>query len=209
MTNITGKNGKNMNKKKIDKIKKKLQKSSVGIAGLGGLGSNAAVSLARVGIGKLVLVDFDRVEQKNLDRQYYFLDQIGKKKVKALEENIKKINPEVKVETLDLKLEKGSMEKPFKGIDVVIEALDDAKTKADFIEEIMLKLPNKPIVAASGVAGYGNSDRITTRYCGNLYLCYDEHAPSSEDAILAAPRVALMANWEANLAIEILLGEDK
>jgi len=198
-----------MDQLKQDKIKKKLQNSSVGIAGLGGLGSNAAVSLARVGIGKLVLVDFDKVEQKNLDRQYYFLDQIGKNKVNALEENIRKINPEVNIEILNLKLEKGSMEKPFKYVDVVIEALDEAKTKADFIEEIMLKFPNKPIVAASGVAGYGNSDRITTRYCGNLYLCYDEHAPSSDDDILAAPRVALMANWEANLAIEILLGEDK
>lgn len=206
---IIGKNGKNMDKQKNKKIKKKLKESSVGIAGLGGLGSNAAVSLARVGIGRLVLVDFDRVEEKNLDRQYYFLDQIGKKKVKALEENISRINPEVKVETLNLKLEKGSMEKPFKDVDVVIEALDDAQTKADFIEEIMLKLPNKPIVAASGVAGYGHSDRITTRYCGNLFLCYDEYAPSSDDDILAAPRVSLMANWEANLAIEILLGEDK
>jgi len=200
---------KNMNKQKLDKIRKKLKESSIGIAGLGGLGSNAAVALARAGIGRLILVDFDKVEEKNLDRQYYFLDQIGKLKVEALEENIRKINPNVKVETRNLKLAKGSMEKPFHSVDVVIEALDEAKTKADFIEEIMLKLPGTSVVGASGVAGYGHSDRIVTRCCGNLYLVYDEHARSSDDDVLVASRVALMANWEANLAIEILLGEDK
>jgi sulfur carrier protein ThiS adenylyltransferase len=198
-----------MDKEKHEKIKKKLLSSSIGIAGLGGLGSNAAISFARSGIGKLILVDFDKVEEKNLDRQYYFLDQVGKNKVEALEENIKKVNPEINVETYNLKLEKGSMEKPFHGVDVVIEALDDAKTKADFIEELMLKLPDMPVVGASGVAGYGHSDRIVTKRCGKLYMVYDERARSSEDDVLIAPRVALMANWEANLAIEILLGEDK
>jgi sulfur carrier protein ThiS adenylyltransferase len=197
-----------MNKLKSEKIKKKLRNSSVGVAGVGGLGSNAAIALARAGIGQLVIVDFDKVEESNLDRQYYFLDQVGKAKVDALKDNIKRINPDVSVVVLNLKLDKSSMEKPFKDVDVVIEALDNAETKTEFIEEIMLKLPNKPIVAASGVAGYGHCDRITTKRCGNLYLCCDEHAPSSDDDVLLAPRVALMANWEANLAIEIILGED-
>ena len=194
---------------KIEKIKKKLKNSTIGIAGLGGLGSNAAISLARAGVGKLVLVDFDKVEENNLSRQYYFLDQIGKPKVDALKENIKKINTETEVETFNLKLKKGSMEKPFKDVDLVIEALDNAETKATFIEEILTKLKNKPIVAASGVAGYGHSDRIVTKKLGNLCLCYDELAKSSDDDVLMAPRVILMANWEANLALELILGEDK
>ena len=198
-----------MNRQKHNKIRKKLKKSSVGIAGLGGLGSNAAVSLARAGIGRLVLVDFDKVEKSNLGRQYYFLNQIGKLKTKALKENIKKIDLKIKVETFNLKLMKGSMETPFKDVDLVIEALDNAKTKADFIEEIMLKFPKKPIVAASGVTGYGNSDRISTKYFKKLNVVYDEEALSSEDDVLTAPRVALIANWEANLAIEILLGKEK
>lgn len=198
-----------MNRQKLNKIKKKLRRSSVGIAGVGGLGSNAAIALARAGIGRLVLVDFDKVEKKNLDRQYYFLDQVGKIKIEALKDSIRRINPEVTVETYNLKLMMGSMEKPFHDVDVVIETLDNAKTKAEFIEEILLKLPDKPVVAASGTAGYGHCDRIVTRRCGKLYLCYDEHAPSSEDDVLIAPRVGLMGNWEANLAVEILLGEDK
>jgi len=197
-----------MNRQKFDKIRKKLQESNVGIAGAGGLGSNAAVALARAGIGKLVLVDFDKIKKSNLGRQYYFLDQVGKIKVEALGDNIKRINPKVEIDIQVQRLEKGSMEKPFRHVNVVIEALDNAKTKTEFIEEILLKLPDKPIVAASGVAGYGNSDRIVTKRFGALYMCYDENAKSSEEDILLAPRVCLMANWEANLALEIILGED-
>ena len=198
-----------MDIEKSDRIGKKLKDSSVGIAGIGGLGSNAAVALARAGIGRLVLVDFDKVEESNLTRQYYFLNQIGKTKIEALKENIKKINPAVKIDAYDHKLVKGSMEKLFTDVDIVIEALDSAEIKTCFIEEILMKLPDKPLVAASGVAGYGHSDRIKTRRIGNLYMCYDEQAKSSDDDVLMAPRVAIMANWEANLALEILLGEDK
>jgi len=198
-----------MDKEKSIRIEKKLRESSVGIAGLGGLGSNAAISLARAGIGRLVLVDFDKVEEKNLTRQHYFLDQIGKTKVESLKESIEKINPQVKIVTHNIKLEKGFMEKPFQDVTVVIEALDNAEIKTLFIEEILSKLPDKPVVAASGVAGYGHSDRITTKRLGNLYMCYDEKAKSSDDDVLMAPRVVLMANWEANLALEIILGEDK
>lgn len=197
-----------MNRKKYIKIRKKLQKSCVGIAGLGGLGSNAAISLARAGVGRLVLVDFDKVEESNLTRQYYFLKQIGQLKTKAMKENIKKIDPNIKVETINQKLKKGLMVKPFYDVDVVIEALDNAKTKASFIEEIMLKLPEKPIIAASGVTGYGNSDRISTKNFKKLNVVYDEEALSSDDDVLLAPRVCLIANWEANIAIEILLGKE-
>ncbi|MCK5636051.1 MAG: sulfur carrier protein ThiS adenylyltransferase ThiF [Thermoplasmatales archaeon] len=198
-----------MNKEKTEKIKKKLKESCIGIAGLGGLGSNAAVALARAGIGRLILIDFDVIEESNLTRQYYFLDQIGEPKTIALQNNIKKINPNVIIDSYNEKLEKGSMEKRFKDCDVIIEALDSAETKTAFIEEILTKLPDKPVVAASGVAGYGHSDRITTKRLGNLCMCYDEQALSSDDDVLMAPRVAIMANWEANLAIEIILGEDK
>jgi sulfur carrier protein ThiS adenylyltransferase len=98
---------------------------------------------------------------------------------------------------------------PFKDTDVVIEALDNATVKTEFIEDILLNLPEKPIVSASGVTGYGHSDRIETKRLGKLYMCYDKYAPPSEDDILMAPRVCLIANWEANLALEIILGEDK
>lgn len=198
-----------MNIEKDKKIREKLSKASVGIAGAGGLGSNAAVSLARAGVGRLVIVDFDRVEESNLNRQYYFRDQIGKLKVEALKENINRIYHSTKVDVFNEKLVKGSMDKYFHDVDVIIEALDTGKIKTVFVEEIMHKLPGKPVVAASGVAGYGHSDRITTKKLGNLYMVYDDKARSSDEDVLLAPRVCLMANWEANIVLEILLGEDK
>ena len=198
-----------MNVEKDKKIKEKLGKSSVGIAGAGGLGSNAAVSLARAGVGRLVIVDFDKVEESNLNRQYYFRDQIGKNKVDALKENINRIYPFIRVDVFNEKLVKGSMDKYFHDVDVIIEALDSAEMKTAFVEEILRRLPGKPVVAASGVAGYGHSDRITTKKLGNLYMVYDGNARSSEEDVLMAPRVCLMANWEANLVLDILLSENK
>ncbi len=196
-----------MNLQKQKRIKEILSKKTIGIAGAGGLGSNVAVSLARSGIGKIIIVDFDSVEKSNLNRQYYFLDQIGMRKVDALKETIFRINPQVIIETIQLKLRPGEMYKPFTTADIIIEALDDAKTKKLFIEEITEKLPETPLVAASGVAGYGQSERITTTHLGNLHVCYDEQAKSSEEEVLLSPKVCLMANWQANLVLELLLGD--
>jgi sulfur carrier protein ThiS adenylyltransferase len=197
-----------MNTGKREKIRKQLKNFSVGIAGLGGLGSNAAVALARAGVGKLVIVDFDRVEEKNLDRQYYFLDQIGLYKVDALKKTLLNINPDLEVVSFNVELEKGKMSGYFSTVDVVIEALDAAGIKTQFIEEISSCLPDMPIIAASGVAGVGRVDRIESKHFGNLHLCIDENAKSSEDDVLLASRVCLMACWEADLAIELLLGDD-
>ena len=196
-----------MNEQKQQRIKEILSKKTVGIAGAGGLGSNAAVALARSGIGSLIIVDFDKIEKSNLNRQYYFLNQIGRYKVDAIKEIIQSINPEVTVKPVQLKLKKGRMFEPFTNVDVVIEALDNAETKTAFIEEILENLPSTPLVAASGVAGYGQSDRIVTRHLDNLHVCYDEYAESSDQDVLLAPKVCLMANWQANIVLDLLIGE--
>jgi len=203
-------NDKNTNKKiqRQKHISSALSRKKVGIAGAGGLGSNAAIALARSGIIHFVIVDFDTIEKSNLNRQYFFLSQVGQKKVKALEDNINNINPEVTCTLLQEKLTTGSMWKAFSDVDIIIEALDDAETKTQFIEEILTHLPNTPIVAASGVAGYGHSDRIQTLKTGNLHMVYDEQASSSDEDVLLAPKVCLMANWQANIVLEILLGEN-
>jgi len=198
-----------MNTHKSNKIKMKLQKSSVGIAGAGGLGSNVAVSLARAGFGSLVIVDFDSVEENNLTRQYYFCDQIGMIKVEALKQTIHRIDKSVNVDIFNYKLTKNTMDEPFHNVDVIVEALDNADIKTMFIEEVMQKLPNVPVVGCSGVAGYGHSDRIITKKLGELYMVYDEKAKDCNDDMLIAPRVILMANWQANIVLEIILGEDK
>lgn len=198
---------KNMKIKRLEKIKEKLKNSSVGIAGAGGLGSNVAVSLTRCGIGKLVIVDYDNVEESNLNRQYYFIDQIRRKKVDALKENLLRINPELDIIIHDEKLKKNSMEVFFNDVDVVVEALDDAKTKKQFIEEIVTKLNNKPLVGASGVAGYGDIEKIITIHDGNLHMVYNPEAESSDDDVLLTPKVCVFANWQADIVIQILLEE--
>jgi len=196
-----------MNIEEQHRLSTRLKNACVGIAGVGGLGSNAAISLIRAGVGSLVLVDHDTVEESNLNRQYYFTDQIGIKKVVALKENILRINPLASLDIHCEKLKPGAMTSYFKDVDVIIEALDNAVVKIQFIEEVLEMLPEKIIIAASGVAGYGHSDRICTRRVGNLFVCYDENAKSSDEDVLMAPKVCLMANWQANIALEVLLGE--
>ena len=190
-----------------DQITSKLAKSSVGIAGLGGLGSNVAIALARAGIGRLLIVDFDEVEKSNLDRQAYSVDQVGMRKTEALMQNIARANPDINVTAFHHKLEPGKMADVFSSVDVIIEALDNAVTKAAFIEEISLAFPKKPLIAASGVAGIRGAERIQTRKSGTLYLVQDSQAPSSDDAVVLAPKVGLFAYWQASLALEILLEE--
>ena len=190
-----------------EQIASRLAKSSVGIAGLGGLGSNIALALARAGVGRLLIVDFDEVEKPNLNRQAYTVDQIGMRKTEALMMNVAKANPDVDVTAYHHRLEAGKMADIFSSVDVVIEALDDAATKATFIEEISLAYPDKPLIAASGVAGIRGTERIQMRKSGTLYLVQDSQAPSCEDSVVLAPRVGLFAHWQASLALEILLGD--
>ena len=97
-----------------------LQKSTVGIAGCGGLGSNAAVSLVRAGIGKLIIADHDVVEESNLNRQYYFQPDIGKKKVEVLTCHLKAINHEIGIETIDNQISASDISQIFKNADILM-----------------------------------------------------------------------------------------
>lgn len=184
----------------------KLRRASVGIAGAGGLGSNAAMALARAGVGRLVIVDFDEVEKGNLNRQHFYTEQVGMMKTEALARNIRAAVGNCRVDIVNEKLKSGAMESPFTDVDVIVEALDNAETKARFIEEILLKLPEKPVVAASGVAGIGGAERITVLHSGSLWLIQDGEAKSSEDDVVLAPKVGLMAHWQADIVLQILGG---
>ncbi len=190
-------------------IKKILKRKKIGIAGCGGLGSNCAVALARTGIGKLVLADFDVVRKSNLNRQHYFTDQLGQKKVFTLEDNIFYINPLVKVEAHDIKLDAVSIVKIFKSCDIIIEAFDDAEMKQMIIETVLEKFPDKPIISGIGMAGFGDSNSIKVEQHGNLYICGDQETEVSEEIPPLAPRVGIVAMMQANKAVEILISTDK
>ncbi len=185
--------------------KDKLIKACVGIAGSGGLGSNAAIALARIGIGQLIIADFDVVSESNLNRQYFFLDQIGQKKVFALKDNIGRVNPYVNVEAYDLKLNPESVIRIFKNCDIIIEAFDLAEMKQMIIETVLTEFPEKYIIAASGLGGWGRNNTIKTEKYDNLFICGDMISEVSDICPPLAPRVGVVANMQANQAFEIIM----
>jgi len=190
---------------RFEEIKNKLKNYTIGIAGAGGLGSNCAVALARTGIGRLIICDFDIVTESNLNRQYYFKNQVGLKKVTALKENIQKINPDIEIITYDIKLNETNLVSIFKTCDIIVEAFDLAEMKKMLIETCIENMPDKPLVIGSGMAGFGNSNSIKTIKNGNIYICGDEMSEVSEDSPPLAPRVGMVANMQANTVLEILL----
>ena len=182
-----------------------LRRSSVGIAGAGGLGSNVAVALARAGVGLLVIADFDRIEPSNLGRQQYFVDQVGERKVVALRENLLAINPYSLYEIHDIRINRRNATTIFGRVDVLVEAFDRAEAKEMLIEACLARFPGRPIVAASGLAGYGMNKKLHTRRMGNLYICGDEESQCPKGVSPMAPRVALVAAMQANLVVELLI----
>ena len=184
-----------------------LSKAVIGVAGLGGLGSNIALSLARVGVKKLVLADFDVVEPSNLNRQQYFVRHIGMQKTQALKELINDVNPFVEVETHDIFLDEKNVASVFGECEILCEAFDNVAGKAMILNEAGASLKDKKIIGASGMAGYFSSNIIKTiKFAKNVYLCGDLTNEAKIGQGLMAPRVAVCANHEANLAIRLLMG---
>jgi sulfur carrier protein ThiS adenylyltransferase len=189
----------------FEEIKSVLKHYTVGIAGCGGLGSNCAVALARVGVGKLIICDFDVVSESNLNRQYYFYDQIGLKKAPALKENINRINPAVEVMAVDVILEPASIIELFGHCDVIVEAFDRADMKQMIIETVLTEMKETPIVSGVGMAGWGESNLIQMKRSGNLYICGDGISEATEDNPPLAPRVGITSHMQANTVLELLL----
>lgn len=180
------------------------QQAIIGIAGAGGLGSNVAISLARAGIGKLIIADFDTISLENLNRQQYTINQVGQLKVNALQQNIMAINPFISLEIHPTRIDKDNINSIFGLADILIEAFDDASQKEMLISCWMELYPEKPIIAASGLAGYGNNAAIITHQYGKLYVIGDHASEIIPGVSPIAPRVAIVANMQANLALELL-----
>lgn len=186
-------------------IRERLKGKTVGIAGCGGLGSNVAVALARVGIGKLILVDFDRVEASNLNRQYYFRDQIGQPKVEALKQNIHAIDPEITIRTHMLRLDPEHLVELFSGCEVIIEAFDTDRDKQMIIETVLTDMPDRYLISGQGLAGFGDNESIVTRQYDRLFIIGDGLREVSDGLPPLAPRVGVVAAMQANLALELLM----
>jgi sulfur carrier protein ThiS adenylyltransferase len=191
---------------KFSEIKKHLSLFRVGIAGAGGLGSNCAIALARSGIGTLVIADFDIVEMPNLNRQYYFVKQTGELKINALKENISLVNPETDVVVYNEKLVPSNIPVIFNGCDIIVEAFDSDEMKEMIVETVQKKMKGVPLVIGSGLAGWGKNEQIRFRKIDDtLYICGDESSVAGDELPPMAPRVAMVANMQANTVIEILM----
>ncbi len=191
-------------------IQRIIQTSTVGIMGLGGLGSMVAVALARMGIGRLLLADFDVVEPTNLNRQYFFLDQVGSPKTKAMAANLARINPFVELELLQQRLDAAAIKKHFSKVDVLVECFDDPVMKADAFRLALTDMKPIRYVGASGVAGYGSNNDIRTQspYPG-IYLVGDGHSDPKQGLSLMAARVGIAAHQQANQVVRILLKDSE
>ena len=197
-----------LNKRHGAKLQSRFTSATVAICGLGGLGSNIAIALARAGIGKLILIDFDRVDLSNLHRQQYRATQIGRYKTEALAENLREIAPYTEIETITERITEDNARSLLTGADIVCEAFDDAQAKAMLVNAVLELLPNAYLVAASGMAGMGTPNTIRTRkITKRFYLCGDEQSDAADPIGLVAPRVMLCAAHQAHTVLRILAGE--
>ena len=179
--------------------------ATVAICGLGGLGSNIAIALARAGIGKLILIDFDRVDITNLHRQQYKADQIGRYKTVALAENLKEIAPYISLEIHTERITEDNVLTLLQDADIICEAFDDAECKAMLTNTVLTEMRDKYLVAASGMAGLYDANRIKTRkVTSRFYLCGDEESDVADGLGLVSSRVMVCAAHQAHTVLRIL-----
>ena len=189
-------------------VQSKFLSSVVAVCGLGGLGSNISISLARAGIGKLILIDFDKVDITNLHRQQYKADQIGMLKTSAMLENLKEIAPYTEYETHAVRITEDNIYELLRDADIICEAFDNAEAKAMLANFVLEKRYDKYLVSASGMAGIGSSNLVKTRKVSEkFYLCGDGVSDVNTSGGLYATRVMLCAAHQAHTVLRILAGE--
>ncbi len=189
-------------------LQKKISSTTVAVCGLGGLGSNIATSLARAGIGKLILIDFDKVDITNLHRQQYKANQIGMCKTEALQNNLKEINPYLETKIHTICLDESNAKDVLADADIICEAFDNAEAKANIVNFVLSEMPDKYIVAASGMAGLDSANLIKTRKVSKrFYLCGDEVSDIKDGIGLVSTRVMLCAAHQAHTVLRIIAEE--
>jgi len=191
-------------------ITEKLKKACIGIAGAGGLGTVVAESLSRAGIGKIVIADFDIVEPSNLNRQHFFISQLGMAKVYALADNIKQFNPFTKVVQVREKVTASNCGRIFAGCSVVAECFDDPANKAEIVFGLRKSLPQCYVVAASGLAGTGCGNDIKTRKISDkFFVVGDMKSEVADGSGLFASRVGIAASMQTHIIIRLITGNEK
>ena len=197
-----------LNDRHGEDLQNKISSTTVGICGLGGLGSNITITLARAGVGKLILIDFDKVDITNLHRQQYKASQVGMYKTEALRDNLAEINPYLESEIQTVCVTEKNAKELLKDCDIICEAFDNAECKAMLTNLVLEEMPEKYIVAASGMAGMGSANSIHTRkVTKRFYLCGDEISDASDGIGLVSSRVMLCAAHQAHMVLRLIANE--
>ena len=187
----------------------RLAQAKVGVAGCGGMGSHVATALARTGVGRMVIADFDTVDPTNLFRQCYVPSDVGRRKTEALSESLLRIEPDLDLEVFDGEVTEENACDVFSGCDVVCECFDRPDMKAMLVESLLLGT-GCTVVSCSGMAGFGSSNEIATRKrMRRLYVCGDGVSEASEGPGLTAARVMVCAGHVSNMTVRLILGYDK
>ena len=181
-----------------------LESVRVGIAGAGGLGSNCAMHLVRSGVKHITIADFDVVNESNLNRQFFFRDQIGQKKVEAIKANLLRIEPDADIRAVDMRLDASSAREVFADCGIVVEAFDAVDAKVMLVSAFASS--GKKLVTASGLAGWGRSNAMRVRKMGNIVAIGDGETSVGDGAAPVSPRVGIAAAMEANAVVSLLLG---
>ena len=188
-----------------DTLVDKFQNTTVAICGLGGLGSNVAIALSRAGIGKLILVDYDKVDISNLNRQQYKLNQLGMSKTEAIKQNLQEITQITEFEIYNKKLDNTNYSDVLKNADIICEAFDNADEKSSLVNYVLENMLNKYIVSASGMANLDSPNKIITKkITDKFYVCGDFENSTDNGGTLYAPRVMLCASHQATTILQII-----
>ncbi len=187
----------------------KLLQSRVLIIGLGGLGSPVAMYLAAAGVGELVLVDFDRVDLSNLQRQIIHTSgSIGLPKVESARQTLTDINPECQIHCINQQLEGSALAEQVTKADLVIDASDNFATRFALNEASVAT--QTPLISGAAIRMEGQVSLFTGIPGDPCYRCLygdaiEVEQTCSENGVLA-PVVGIIGSIQATEAIKVLTG---
>jgi molybdopterin/thiamine biosynthesis adenylyltransferase len=186
----------------------RLQGSHALIIGLGGLGSPVSIYLAAAGVGRLTLVDFDRVDLTNLQRQIvHTTGRIGQPKVESARDALEALNPEVGVHCIPRQLEAAELLEQVAASDVVIDGSDNFATR--FAVNKACFAAGTPLVAGAAIRWEGQVSVFSGRK-GPCYQClYPADGQVDESCSangILAPVVGMIGSLQATEAIKVLTG---
>ena len=187
---------------------KKILNSKVLIVGIGGLGCPLLTYLAASGVGRIGIVDYDKVEISNLNRQTLFAQSdVGKFKVNQAKKNIKKINSKIKILTFNIKLNETNIKKVFKDFDIICDGTDNYETRYLINDEC--KRSKKILISAAISKFDGHLYKFNFRKRSSCYRCFMPEIPNDENNCqsegIFSPIAGILGSMQANEVLKTIL----